>query len=734
MDEELCMKPAEQPHVYSGKQKLAATLLFCTIGIAINIIGSQIVSAFDLPLFLDSIGTVLAAIVGGSIPGIAVGYITNVINLAFDSVAIYYGAVSVLIAVAAYNFAKHGWFNSVPKVIGVIFALALIGGGLSSIITSWLFGFGFSGGMSTPLAEWFFVNGLSNEFLAQFLADFIFDLGDKSITVLVAIGIARIMPESLRDLLDCSFWQQTPLSESERQAARDTKPRLVSVRTKIVTIVSSVVVIVGVVTAAISFTLFNDSMQTEQARKAQSITELAMHEIDADRVNEFIELGEAAPGYVETEQALAEIRDSFPGVEYLYVYQIREDGCHVVLDPDTPDEPGSDPGEVLPFDEAFSDQLDMLLAGGEIEPVVSNESYGWLLSVYTPMRDSSGKCVAYIAVDVLMNHIIADGTVFLGKIFFLFLAFFVLICAVALWLAEYSLILPINSIALATGGFAYDTEETRAGTIEQIERLNIRTGDEVENLYKAVAKTAEDTAQFISEASEQAKTIERMQDSLIVVMADLVESRDQYTGDHVIKTAAYCKIIMKQLRAEGIYADELTDEFISDVGHSAPLHDVGKIMVSDTILNKPGRLTEDEYSTMKTHTSAGKVILERAVSAVSEPTYLDEAKNLAEFHHERWDGKGYPTGRSGEDIPLSARIMAVADVFDALVSKRSYKDGFPMEKAFAIIREGAGTQFDPNVVQAFLDAEDEVRLVAEEHGDAHGMQEFDVHDIDPKDA
>ena len=170
---------------------------------------------------------------------------------------------------------------------------------------------------------------------------------------------------------------------------------------------------------------------------------------------------------------------------------------------------------------------------------------------------------------------------------------------------------------------------------------------------------------------------------------------------------------MEHMKKLGIYDGMITDEFCLDVINSAPLHDVGKIQVSDTLLNKPGKLTDEEFEIMKTHTIAGKEIIEQAIDTVGgESGYLSEAKNLAAFHHERWDGKGYPNGLAGEEIPLSARIMAVADVYDALVSQRSYKPPFSFEKAEEIIREGAGTQFDPEVVRAFLDGADEAREIA----------------------
>ena len=148
---------------------------------------------------------------------------------------------------------------------------------------------------------------------------------------------------------------------------------------------------------------------------------------------------------------------------------------------------------------------------------------------------------------------------------------------------------------------------------------------------------------------------------------------------------------------------------------------MGKIQVSDTLLNKPGRLTDEEFEEMKKHTVYGGVIISRAIEISPDPGYLSEARNLATYHHERWDGKGYPSGLKGEEIPLSARIMAVADVFDALVSRRSYKDPFSFEKAMDIIREESGTHFDPVVAEVFLRAEDQVREIADQNMEAEAM-------------
>ena len=173
---------------------------------------------------------------------------------------------------------------------------------------------------------------------------------------------------------------------------------------------------------------------------------------------------------------------------------------------------------------------------------------------------------------------------------------------------------------------------------------------------------------------------------------------------------------MDEMLTEGIYKDQMTPKFISDVYRSAPLHDIGKISVSDVILNKPGKLTDEEFEIMKNHSLAGAEIIDRVIETIpdSDGGYLHEARNLALYHHEKWAGGGYPYGISGDEIPLSARIMAVADVFDALVSNRSYKKAFTFEEAIKIIEESAGTHFDPLVAGAFLNAKDRIRFVAEE--------------------
>lgn len=195
-----------------------------------------------------------------------------------------------------------------------------------------------------------------------------------------------------------------------------------------------------------------------------------------------------------------------------------------------------------------------------------------------------------------------------------------------------------------------------------------------------------------------------MQSGMITLMAEIVENRDDNTGGHIRRTAKYVESIAKELKKRGHYQNILTDEYMRDMIVSAPLHDIGKIHIPDSVLNKPGKLTDEEFEIMKTHTTAGQELLIHAKTEVGESGYLNTAVEMAAYHHEWWNGKGYPYGINGEEIPLCARIMAVADVFDALTSKRCYKSAMPLEKAYSIISEESGTHFDPLVADAFFAA------------------------------
>jgi adenylate cyclase len=204
-------------------------------------------------------------------------------------------------------------------------------------------------------------------------------------------------------------------------------------------------------------------------------------------------------------------------------------------------------------------------------------------------------------------------------------------------------------------------------------------------------------------------------------MAAVAETRDPETGAHIKRTQHYVKAIAETLRENGHYTETLTTDFIALLFASAPLHDIGKVGVPDHILLKPGKLTADEFELMKKHAEYGRDIIHSAADKIEGENFLNVAGEIAYGHHEKWDGSGYPQALQGQRIPLSARIMTVADVYDALISRRCYKEPFPHEQAFEMMRAERGRIFDPVVLDCFFSIEATIRDIASTYRDEHEM-------------
>lgn len=695
-------------------REILALIILCGAGVALNMIGNEIASTTGIPFYLDAIGTVPVAVIGGYMPGIVTSVTSMLLKGAVDLSSIYYSSLNILISIAASHFAHKGWVKKPLGILGLTVLLGAIGGILGAFLTLWLYGFA-GESVTSGLALFFRDNVGMAPFAAEVIADFLIDVIDKAIAVAVMLALLLLLPKRLLTYYSKIGVSRAHISEEDQAAADRVKSRLISLRAKLVLVLVLVPLFVAVMTSLISYFLYRETSENDHRDLGVGVANLAAGILDPEKIDDFLEYGEAAEGYQETEELLYRVREGSPDILYVYVYRIEEDGCHVVFDLDTDELQGEEPGTVIPFDETFLPYVPQLLAGEEIEPIISDDQYGWLLTAYQPVYDSTGRCVCYAAADISMDMLRKNGYVFLVRESSLFVSIFLLILAVGLWFTKFSITGPINAIAFSAKAFAENLGDSSEDNVERIRRLNITTGDEIENLYHAFLKMSEDSTQYVSDIETQGEKIRQTQNALIMVLADMVESRDKNTGDHVRKTAAYVEIIMEEMKKEGIYADKLTDEFVSNVIRSAPLHDVGKIQVPDAILNKPGKLTDEEFTIMKGHTTAGRDIMERAIATVPDSDYLYEARDLAEYHHEKWNGTGYPHGLKGEEIPLSARIMAVADVFDALVSTRSYKKGFSFEKSISIIEEGLGSHFDPQVAQAFLNTKEKARVIAENY-------------------
>jgi len=237
---------------------------------------------------------------------------------------------------------------------------------------------------------------------------------------------------------------------------------------------------------------------------------------------------------------------------------------------------------------------------------------------------------------------------------------------------------------------------------------------------KAGADFLRNQNQFLdAEVRKRTREVNAIQDVTILAMASLAETRDNETGNHIRRTQHYVRVLANALKAHPRFCTQLSDHVIEMLYKSAPLHDIGKIGIPDRILLKPGRYEPHEFEIMKQHPALGRDAIQHAEDQLGMPVeFLQYAKEIAYGHQEKWDGSGYPQGLAGDAIPLSARIMAVADVYDALISRRVYKEGMPHEKAVGIMREGRGSHFDPDILDTFLGLVDEFARIARQFADS----------------
>ncbi|MBQ9119286.1 MAG: HD domain-containing protein [Lachnospiraceae bacterium] len=222
------------------------------------------------------------------------------------------------------------------------------------------------------------------------------------------------------------------------------------------------------------------------------------------------------------------------------------------------------------------------------------------------------------------------------------------------------------------------------------------------------------TVVLLQKLTKSSEELSLYHGEMVMGFATLVENKDGSTGGHIKRSTTYVKLLAEELKRRGYYPEVLTEEYMKNLCMAAPMHDIGKISVPDVILQKPGRLTAEEFDTMKQHTvSGGKIIME-TFGHLGNEQYAQLAYEVARYHHEKWNGKGYPEGLKRKEIPLCARIMAIADVFDAVSEKRCYRDAMPLEKCFEIILEGSGQDFDPVLAEIFLDMKEQVTKVHQE--------------------
>ena len=406
----------------------------------------------------------------------------------------------------------------------------------------------------------------------------------------------------------------------------------------------SLLVVAFAASIIVSINLFSRATREYREEIITKASKLAAEQIDGDRVNQWLESG-ADEAYIQTANLLQSICTNTPYVQYLYVYQIKPDGCHVVFDFETmsdelhqydeiPEVSTDTIGEIVEFDESFSDDIPTLLEGGQIDVKESHSSFGWLLTRYEPIYDSAGQCVAYVGTDISMIGVSDYNRNF------------------AKWIAIISSAFLVTLIVI--GVYSY---------------VHTRKADEYD------------------ESERRRKEQELLFEQTAEALAGAIDAKDKYTNGHSHRVAEYSLKIAKEAGK--------SEEICKEVYFAALLHDVGKIGVPIEILSKKGRLTDQEFAQIKMHPVVGGQIL----SSIRNSPWLSIG---ARYHHERYNGRGYPEGLKGDEIPEIARIIAVADAYDAMTSNRSYRNAIPQHIVREELVKGSGTQFDPEFAKAML--------------------------------
>ena len=446
-------------------------------------------------------GTIFIAALGGYVPGIAVGFFTNLFGSIFNEDEMYFGIVSISVAIITTFLCQRGYYEKFPKLLLTIPFTVLVTSFLGTAIEEFVY-------HQKPIASF-------GKFLFDCHEHFFNELPDKGMAILVAFCLLKIFPNDLKKEFLLLGKMQAPLSSEIRQELeKERESKFIrSLRTKMIFNLIAVTILIAFAITAVSYKIYEESAISNCIRIADGISSLVVNEINPSSVEEYLERGRNVESYNEVEKRLLRIRASNSDIKYLYVYKIMEDGCHVVFDLDTPDTPSSNPDDVLNFEEAFFPYLPDLFAGRPIPPIISDDEYGYLLTIYKPVYNGVGECVCYVGVDFSLNAISDYVRRFIAEVIALFSGAVIFIFVLGLMFIENNIILPVNTMAHCAKNFAYDSEEARERNIKRIKSLQIKTNDEIENLYSAFLKTTEDSMNYF-ESFKRAKVQMAVMDEL----------------------------------------------------------------------------------------------------------------------------------------------------------------------------------------------------------------------------
>jgi len=489
-------------------------IFICIASLTLNLIGSAIGKFFALPIYLDTSGTIFIAALGGYVPGIAVGFFTNLLKAIFESTEMYYCTISILIAIVTAFLVPKKIFNIPCKILILITLLTFLTGIFDLLIENFLKSADFLKVMS--------------EFELNFETNFKYELLDKSLSVFLAYFLFRMTPLRTKREFLLFGRSQAPLSDEMKRAMNEKNYLSSSLRTKVLLILMLSSLLISFSIALISYLLFKDTATTDRIKGVDGMVTVVLSMIDPAKVDNYIKYGRNAEGYKEIEEKLYAIKNSSTDVKYLYVYRITEEGCRVVFDLNTAYLEADKAGEIAEFDPSLLPYRDDLIAGKPIQPIISDDKYGYLLTLYKPLYDVNGKCQCYAAIDFSMDTLREYMRIFIIKLLALFAGCFIFIFAVGLAFVENSIILPVNTMAYCARNFSYDSDVSRKENIKRIRSLRIKTGDEIENLYIALIRTTENLLNYLKYLQRAKGQVADMQVKYLAM--DEIAHKDSMTG------------------------------------------------------------------------------------------------------------------------------------------------------------------------------------------------------------
>ena len=475
----------------------SSSILMCAFAISLNLLGAFFARSFNLQLFLDTGGTILIAMMSGYVPGVVVGFVTHFLASFVNESEMYYCSVSIFIAICTTFLARRGWFQSFLKTLAAIPLIALVSAILSEVIGKFLFCTG--------------VVAALNEIQMHFAAKFLQELIDKGLTIVAAFLLIKFVPPSIKNIFSRAGQKQAPLTAEMRKAIYQHKCPHLSLRVKLLLILMSSSLFISGAIASISYRIFEQSATEAQTQIAHRLATVVASEIDPAKIDDYIKLGRDAEGYSQIEKRFRTIKYSNSDIKDLRVEKISNEGGRIILSTDE----NFSVGKIVHDKNFFSG--DLLLG----EERIASEGGSLLLTLYQPIRDSAGAIQCYVGVELHMDLISDYGRTFTAKVLALFSGCFVFIFVIGLRFVENNIVLPVNTMAYCARNFAYDSEVAREKNIEQIKGLNIKTGDEIENLYHALLKTTGDVTDYFEKLRRAKKQVAEM---------DELAHKDSLTG------------------------------------------------------------------------------------------------------------------------------------------------------------------------------------------------------------